>query len=203
MSYAQPRRHPKEVLISARKIQRRVKYLAHKISRDYANKEVLLVSVLKGSVIFLADLLRHLEINCAVDFISVSSYKGTESTGVVQLLNDLRENPVGKHLLLVEDIVDSGYTLAYLRRNLLTRKCASLRTCVLLDKEESRKTPVPVEYRGFAIPDAFVVGYGLDYQEEYRGLPYIAVLGKPGEGPSSAGRASRQRNSKRKGKKIK
>ena len=170
--------HIAKVLLTPEQIQKRVQQLARQISKDYATTDLTLVSVLKGSIIFFADLLRLLKINCAVDFIAVSSYADTASSGVVRLVSDLRENPAGKHLLLVEDIVDSGRTLQYLKANLLTRKPASVRTCVLLDKQSSRKTPVTVDYRGFKIPDAYVVGYGLDHNEEFRGLPYIGVLKK-------------------------
>lgn len=162
--------------MTERQIQRRVRQLADEISRDYAGKHLTLVSVLKGSVIFFADLVRNLTIDCSVDFMAVASYEGKTSSGVVRLVSDLRESPVGKDLLLVEDIVDSGRTLAYLLRNLRTRQPASLKTCVLLDKPAARTIPVTVDYRAFSIPDEFVVGYGLDYSERYRGLPYIGVL---------------------------
>ena len=168
--------HTEKILLTEKQIRHRVKSLAASISKDYADKELTLVGVLKGSVIFFADLLRHLSVDCSIDFVSISSYKGTASSGVVRILTDLRESPVGKNLLLVEDIVDSGFTLDYLRKNLLTRKPASVRTCVLLDKTDARKRPVEVDYRGFVIPEKFVVGYGLDYEEKYRGLPYIGVL---------------------------
>jgi hypoxanthine phosphoribosyltransferase len=165
-----------EILFTEQQIQERVKALAETISRDYEGKELTLVAVLKGSVIFFSDLLRYLDIECSVDFISVASYKGTESTGVVRLLTDLSEDPVGKNLLIIEDIIDSGYTLEYLHRNLLTREPASVRTCVLLDKPDARKVNVTIDYVGFSIPNEFVVGYGLDFNGEYRGLPYIGVL---------------------------
>jgi hypoxanthine phosphoribosyltransferase len=131
------------------------------------------VAVLKGSVIFFADLVRSLSIDCSVDFIAAASYNGTRSTGTVRLLTDLRSNPAGKDLLLVEDIVDTGCTINFLRHTLAARKPASIRVCALLDKPAARKVPVTVEYTGFTIPDTFVVGYGLDYEEQYRGLPYI------------------------------
>jgi hypoxanthine phosphoribosyltransferase len=167
---------PHAPYISADKIKRKVKSLADKISKDYAGKEVLIVPVLKGSVVFFSDLIRQLNINCGVDFISVSSYKGTKSTGKVKFLMGLRESPKGKNILLVEDIIDSGNTLAYLKKNLLARKASSVRVCVLLDKAIARKTDVKVDYKGFTIPEKFVVGYGLDYDEQYRGLPYIGIL---------------------------
>ena len=126
---------------------------------------------------FLSDLLRNLKIQCTIDFVAISSYNGsTESTGVVRQLLDLRENPVDKDLLIVEDIVDTGITLNYLKKNLLTRNPRSLKICVLLDKKERRKEHIKIDYTGFVIPDKFVVGYGLDYQEKYRNLPYIGVI---------------------------
>lgn len=169
-------KHAGSVFLSAGRIKKKVKSLAKKISRDYAGKEVLVVSVLKGSVIFFSDLIRSLKINCGVDFISVSSYKGTESSGEIRFIADLKESPKGKNILLVEDIIDSGCTLDYLKKNLLARKAASVRVCVLLDKKTARKTGIKVDYRGFNIPDKFVVGYGLDYNEQFRGLPYIGIL---------------------------
>lgn len=172
------KKHADRVFISARRIKNRVKHLAGRVSKDYSGKELLIVAVLKGSVVFFSDLIRQLDINCGVDFISVSSYKGTRSTGEIRFLADLRESPKGRNILLVEDIVDSGYTLNYLKKNLLARKAATVRTCVLLDKKDARKAPVKVDYAGFVIPDEFVVGYGLDYNEQYRGLPYIGILGK-------------------------
>jgi hypoxanthine phosphoribosyltransferase len=165
-----------KVLLTAVQIRRRVRLLAGRISRDYSGKRLIVVSVLKGSVIFFADLVRNLSINCSVDFISVSSYAGSRARGRVRLVSDLREDPAGKDVLLVEDIADSGYTLAYLQKNLRARQPASLKTCVLLDKKSARKVSVKIDYRAFIIPDEFVVGYGLDYQEQYRGLPFIGVL---------------------------
>jgi hypoxanthine phosphoribosyltransferase len=167
---------PHELYISADRIKHKVKSLADKISKDYTGKEVLIVPVLKGSVVFFSDLIRRLSINCGVDFVSVSSYKGTKSTGKIKFLMGLRESPKGKNILLVEDIIDSGNTLAYLKKNLLAGKASSVRVCVLLDKKTARKTVVKVNYKGFTIPDKFVVGYGLDYNEKYRGLPYIGIL---------------------------
>ncbi|MBU2568084.1 MAG: hypoxanthine phosphoribosyltransferase, partial [Elusimicrobia bacterium] len=151
--------------------------LAKRISSDYKNRQPTFISILKGSVVFLSDLLRNLDIHCLVDFVAISSYGGeTESSGVVRQLLDLRENPVGKDLIVVDDIVDTGLTLSYLRNNLMTRHPASLKICVLLDKKKKRKIDVPIDYTGFVIPDKFVVGYGLDYQEKYRNLPYVGVL---------------------------
>lgn len=167
-----------EIILTEEQIQKRVKELADEISRDYKNKKnICLISILKGSVIFLADLLRNLKIDCTIDFIALSSYGSEfESSGVVRQLLDLRESPVNKHLLIVEDIVDTGYTLAYLRENLLTRSPKSLKICVLLDKRERRKANIPIDYCGFVIPNKFVVGYGLDYNEKYRNLPFVAAI---------------------------
>lgn len=168
-----------EIIIPEEKIKKRVKQLASAISKDYKGKEVCFVSILKGSVIFLSDLIRNLKINCSLDFIALSSYGGElESQGVVRQLLDLRESPVGKNLLIVEDIIDTGRTMDYLRKNLLTRNPRSLKICVLLDKRKKRDTKIPIDYRGFFIPDKFVVGYGLDFNEKYRNLPFIATLKK-------------------------
>lgn len=165
-----------DVLLTAPQIQEKVRELAEKISGDYAHTELTIVAVLKGSIFFCTDLARHLSVPCSFEFISVSSYTGAAPSGVVRLLMDLKESPEGKHVLLVEEIVDTGATLHYLQKNLLTRKPASLRTCVLLDKPAPRKVPVSVDYTGFTVPDKFLVGYGLDYNEAYRNLPYIGVL---------------------------
>ncbi|MDI6641185.1 MAG: hypoxanthine phosphoribosyltransferase [Elusimicrobiota bacterium] len=166
-----------KVLLTGEQIQKRVRELAKQISADYKGNQPMLVSILKGSIVFLSDLIRNLDITCMIDFVAISSYFGeTESSGVVRQLLDLRENPVNKDLLIVEDIVDTGTTLDYLRKNLLTRNPKSLKICVLLDKREKRQIDVPIDYTGFVIPDKFVVGYGLDYQEKYRNLPYVGVL---------------------------
>ncbi len=165
------------ILIDPETIKRKVVELGEAISRDYAGRPLTLVSILKGSVVFLSDLMRSIKIPCNVDFISVSSYRGEpESSGVVRLIMDLRESPVGKNILIVEDIVDTGYTLDYLCRNLMTRGLASLAVCVLLDKKAARKKEVKVDYRGFEVPNEFLVGYGLDYKEFYRNLPFVGVL---------------------------
>jgi len=170
-------RNIKKVLITEEQVRKRIRELADSISNDYRGKRPLLISVLRGSVVFLADLIRSLKVDCSIDFVAISSYgKELESSGVVRQLLDLRESPVGKDLILVEDIVDTGYTLSYLRTNLLTRTPRSLKVCVFLDKRSRRKVDVPVDYCGFTIPDDFVVGYGLDYQEKYRSLPYIGII---------------------------
>lgn len=158
-------------------IQRRVKELGDAISRDYADSEPLLVSVLKGSLFFLIDLVRNLGIPVTFDFMAVSSYgSSTESSGIVRILKDLDENIEGRHVLLVEDVVDTGLTLRYLLDVLSTRSPASLKVCTLLDKACRRVCEVPIHYRGFVISNEFVVGYGLDYDQKYRYLPYVAIL---------------------------
>lgn len=167
-----------EVLISEEQLQNRIHELAREIERDYAGEEnILLLCVLKGAYIFLSDLSRLLEIPHEVDFMAVSSYgSGTTSSGAVRIVLDLKQDISNQHVLIVEDIIDSGRTLDYMRRNLLARSPASLRICSLLNKPERREVDVPVDYLGFDIPDEFVVGYGLDYAQHYRNLPFIAVL---------------------------
>lgn len=162
---------PKEAL------EETIRRLAAQISQDYAGKEVLLIGILKGAFIFLADLARHLTIPHTVDFMSLSSYGATATTsGEVRIIMDLRTFIRGKHAIIVEDIIDTGHTLLYLQQLLGARQPASLRTCVLLSKPDRRKVTVPIDYLGLEIPDDWVVGYGLDYAERYRTLPYIAVL---------------------------
>lgn len=170
--------HPdvERVLLDEGAIAARVRELGEEICRDYRGRTPVLVGILKGSVPFLADLLRALRLDCSVDFMSAASYSGEASTGVVRLLLDLRESVQGKDVLLVEDIVDTGLTLSYLQQNLMTRRPASLEICTLLDKPGCRKVRVKPRYTGFKIPNEFVVGYGLDYNERYRNLPYVAVL---------------------------
>ncbi|HEC82879.1 MAG TPA: hypoxanthine phosphoribosyltransferase [Firmicutes bacterium] len=166
-----------KILIQEDEIRRRVKELGEEISRDYQGKEPTLVSILKGGIIFLSDLVRALSILHEIDFMSVSSYDGgTESSGVVRILADLSINIEGRDVIIVEDIVDTGLTLDYIRHILLARHPKSLRICTLLDKKSRRRVEVPLDYVGFVIPDAFVIGYGLDYAEKYRNLPYIAIL---------------------------
>ncbi len=166
------------VLIAADAIAQKVAELGARISRDYASKQPLqLVGVLKGSFIFLADLARCVTIPHAVDFIALSSYgNATQSTGEVRLIMDLRHSIAGKHILVVEDIVDTGHTLAYLRKILGARQPASLQTCALVHKPSRREVDVPLDYVGFDIPDKWVVGYGLDYADQYRTLPYIGYV---------------------------
>ena len=168
-----------KVLLTEEQIRDRVKELGREISRDYAGKEPILVAILRGSVVFAADLARQVEGYCRMDFMVVSSYgSGTTSSGEVKIVKDLADPIEGRDVLVVEDILDSGHTLHRLLPLLRDRKPASLRLCTLLDKPERRDkdTPVHVDYVGFVIPDAFVVGYGLDYDERYRNLPYIGVL---------------------------
>jgi hypoxanthine phosphoribosyltransferase len=164
-----------EVLVSADELQRRVSELGAEISRDYAGRSLLLVGVLKGAVFFLSDLMRFIEIPVEVDFMAVASYgSATDSSGVVRILKDLDVAIEGRDVLIVEDIVDSGLTLQYLIRNLGSRDPRTLEVCALLTKPERRKVDLPTRYVGFEIPDRFVVGYGLDYDERHRNLPYVA-----------------------------
>ncbi len=166
------------VLLDEETIAARVSQLAARVSADYRDTDnLILVGVLKGSFIFLADLARRLRVAHHVDFIALSSYnRGSESTGAVRLIMDTRTSITGRHVLIVEDILDTGYTLDYLVRNFQARNPASLRTCVLLSKPERRQVDVDVDYLGFEIPDVWVVGYGLDYADRFRTLPYIAEL---------------------------
>ncbi len=165
------------VLITQEEIAERVRELGKAVARDYAGRDPLLVAVLKGAVVFLADLIRAVDIPVTLDFIGVSSYgAGVRSSGVVRITADLSVTIEDRHVLLVEDIVDSGRTINYLRRNLQTRHPKSLKLCALLDKAERREEEVEIDYLGFSIPSHFVVGYGLDFAGLYRNLPYIAVL---------------------------
>jgi len=168
----------KRVLIDAAAIERRVDELAKQVSADFVDvDQLMVVGVLKGSFIFMADLCRRLTVPHRVDFIALSSYgRGATATGVVRMLMDLKTNIEARHVLIVEDIVDSGYTLDYLVRNFTIRSPTSLRSCVLLSKPERRQVEVDIDYLGFEIPDVWVVGYGLDYADTYRTLPYIAEL---------------------------
>ncbi len=166
-----------EILVQPDDLRRRVSELATDISHDYADRNLLLVGVLKGAVFFLSDLMRDLEIPCEVDFMAVASYgSSTDSSGVVRILKDLDVSIEGRHVLIVEDIVDSGLTLQYLMRNLGARNPASLEVCALLTKPSRRKVDLPLRFTGFEIPDRFAIGYGLDHAERYRNLPYVAAL---------------------------
>jgi hypoxanthine phosphoribosyltransferase len=172
-------RDPKlgEILVQPDQLQRRVRELGQQISADYAERNPLLIGVLKGAVFFLADLMREITVPCEVDFMAISSYgSATQSSGVVRILKDLDRAIEGRHVLIVEDIVDSGLTLQYLMRNLGARKPASLEVCALLTKPDRRKVDLPTRYLGFEIPDKFAIGYGLDFAEHYRNLPYVAAL---------------------------
>ena len=166
-----------EILIEEDVLQGRIAELGAEVSRDYEGKDLLLVGVLKGAVFFLADLMRELSVPCEIDFMAISSYgAGTDSSGVVRILKDLDMNIAGRDVLVVEDIIDSGLTLSYLMRSLTARKPSSLEVCTLLTKPERREVDVPVRYVGFEIPNKFVIGYGLDFDQRYRNLPYVAVL---------------------------
>ncbi len=167
----------KEILFTEEQLKQRCKELGAEITRDYQDKEVVLITILRGSYIFMADLSRCINLKAQIDFMSISSYgAGTSSTGQVAITKDLSGPIAGKHIIVVEDILDTGNTLSYLLKLLEQRNPASIRLCTLLDKPDRRKKPVEVHYKGFTIPDAFVVGYGLDYAEHYRNLPYIGVL---------------------------
>lgn len=169
-----------KVLISEREIQRVVRGLAKEISRDYADKELCLICVLKGAIVFIADLMRHLDIPVTLDFMDVQSYgKATETSGVVKITKDLDMDIESKHVLIVEDIVDSGRTLQYLLHHLSARNVASLKVCALLNRKKEKKADVPIDYVGFSVGEEYVAGYGLDYNEKYRNIPYIFVLEQP------------------------
>ena len=167
------------VLISEEELAKIVRDLGARISEDYKDKDLLLVSVLKGSVIFMADLMREIKIPCNIDFMAVSSYgSGTKSSGVVRIIKDLDSSIEGKDLLIVEDILDSGRTLSYIREILLARNPNSIKICTLFDKPERRDVDIYAEYIGSQVPNEFIVGYGLDFNEYYRNLPYIGALKK-------------------------
>jgi hypoxanthine phosphoribosyltransferase len=166
-----------EILIDEETLAARVAELGAEVSADYQGRDLLLIGVLKGAVFFMADLMRHLTVPCEVDFMAISSYgDATDSSGIVRILKDLDINIEGRHVLVVEDIIDSGLTLSYLIRNLESREPATLEVCALLTKPTRREIDVPVRYVGFEIPNKFVVGYGLDFAERYRNLPYVGVL---------------------------
>ena len=170
------RRDIERILISEEEIQKKVSEMGKKISDDFRDKDPLFVGVLKGCFIFMADLMRYVDIRCSMDFMAVSSYSGTSSTGAVKINKDLSEDIEGRHVIIVEDILDSGVTLNYLKNFLMVRRPASISIATLMDKPARRKADVYADYSCFEIPDAFVVGYGLDYNERYRNLPYIGVL---------------------------
>ena len=164
------------ILISEEELKTKVPEVGDRITADYQGKEPIFVGVLKGCFIFMADLVRSVRVNCSMDFMAVSSYSGTTSTGAVKINKDLSEDICGRDVIIVEDILDSGVTLNYLKSYLMVRKPASIRIVTLMDKPARRKADVYADYSCFEIPDAFVVGYGLDYNEKYRNLPYIGVL---------------------------
>ncbi len=169
-------------LISEGRLKERVAELGEEITRDYGGQTLVVVAVLKGSFVFVADLVRAVRLPLEVEFIGISSYAGTASSGVVQITQDLTRPIAGEHVLLVEDVVDSGLTMSYLLDNLSTRRPASLQVCALLEKPSRMKVKVPIAYKGFEIPDEFVVGYGLDVDGRYRNLPYVGIYAPPGAG---------------------
>jgi hypoxanthine phosphoribosyltransferase len=174
---AEPTETIGEILVPADALQERVREMGAQISKDYAGRKLLLVAVLKGAIFFISDLMRAIDIDCEVDFMAVASYgSGTDSSGVVRIIKDLDATIEDRDVLIVEDIVDSGLTLQYLLRTLGARNPASLQVCALLDKPDRRKVELPTRYVGFEIPDRFAIGYGLDYAERYRNLPYVATL---------------------------
>ncbi|WP_333652501.1 hypoxanthine phosphoribosyltransferase [Dissulfurispira sp.] len=164
--------------LTTEQIHEKVTELADRISRDYIGKEILAVGILKGSFMFFADIVRALKIPVTLDFIVASSYLKSTSTGEVKIHYDIKEDIAGKHVLLIDDIIDTGVSLNYIRERILSKGPASLKICILLDKKERRSVDVPVDYTGFEIPNQFVVGYGLDYDNKYRNLPYIAIFKK-------------------------
>lgn len=167
-----------EILITEEQIRIRVSEMGREISKEYEGKDLLLVTILKGALLFLADLARNLTINADIDFMVVSSYASTQSTGEVRLAQDLNVSIKGKNILLIEDIVDNGLTVDFLKKTLLLREPASLKICTLLDKTQGRTVDVTPDYCGFTVPNRFVVGYGLDYNQRYRNLPFIGILSK-------------------------
>jgi hypoxanthine phosphoribosyltransferase len=164
------------VLIPQKRLQERVSELGREISQAFDAKDLVVVAILKGSFIFAADLLRAMTIPCSIDFMGISSYAGQPGSGIVRITKDLDQSIAGRDVLMVEDIIDTGLTANYLFQTLKRRKPASVEICALLDKSARRLIDLPVSYRGFEIPDVFVVGYGMDYQQSYRNLPYIAIL---------------------------
>ena len=167
----------KEVLISSEEIEEKVREIGARITEDYSGEKLLLIGILRGAVVVMSDLMRNIDLPCELDFMDISSYgTGTSSSGVVRILKDLEEDITDRHVLIVEDIIDTGLTLSYLVRSLLARKPASLEICALLSKPTRRRAELDVKYLGFEVPDEFVVGYGLDYAGAYRNLPDICIL---------------------------
>lgn len=170
-----------DVLISEEEISKKVYELAKTIEKEYKGEEVVLVGILKGACVFISDIIRKIDLDICLDFMDVSSYgMSTQSSGVVRILKDLDSDIEGKNVIIVEDIIDTGLTLSYLRENLMARNPKSLKICTLLDKPERRKCDIPVDYVGFKIPDKFIVGYGIDCAEKFRNLPYIGIVEKQG-----------------------
>ena len=166
-----------KVLLSEEQLSQKIAELGEEISKDYQGKEIVAICVLKGAILFMADLARAVKVPMALDFMAVSSYgNGTSTSGTVRILKDLDNSIEGKHVLVVEDIIDNGVTLKYLLKNLKSRKPASIKLCTLLNKPERRRVEVDIDYCGFTVPDYFLVGYGLDYAEKYRNLPFIGIL---------------------------
>jgi hypoxanthine phosphoribosyltransferase len=177
MSQAELELGVEDVLIDHDSLQQRIGELGEELSADYAGRDLLLVGVLKGAVFFMADLMRRISVPCEIDFMAISSYgASTDSSGIVRILKDLDINIEGRHVLIVEDIIDSGLTLQYLMRSLNARRPASLEVCALLTKPERRRVDLPTRYVGFEIPNQFAIGYGLDHSQKYRNLDYVAVL---------------------------
>ena len=170
------RRDIERILISEEEIQKKVAEMGKKISEDFRDKDPLFVGVLKGCFIFMADLMRYVDIRCSMDFMAVSSYSGTNSTGIIKVKKDLSADIEGRHVVILEDILDSGLTLKYTTEYLKSKNPASVKICTFLDKPERRQSDIVADYIGFTVPNLFVVGYGLDYDEEYRNLPYVGVL---------------------------
>lgn len=167
----------KGILFTEEEIKAKVQELGARITADYKGKTPVFIGILKGCYIFMADLIRAVDLPCSVDFMAVSSYgSGTTSSGTVKILKDLSENIEGKDVIIVEDILDSGLTLSYLKKNLYSRKPASVKLVTIFDKPDGRKVDIEADYSGYVVPDEFIVGYGLDYDEKYRNLPFIAVL---------------------------
>lgn len=164
------------VMIPEEEVDKRIREIAAQITKDYAGEELKLICILKGSVFFTTELAKRIDLPVKLDFMSVSSYEGTESTGRIKIVKDLDDSIAGDNVIVIEDIVDSGRTLSFLLDMLMNRKPKSLRLCTLLDKPDRRVIDVDVDYTGFRIPDEFVVGYGLDYDQRYRSLPYIGIL---------------------------
>lgn len=165
------------VMLSEEQIKERVRELGEQIAKDYAGKDVVLIGVLKGVAMFFSDMMRAIDLPLEIDFMAVSSYgASTRSSGVVRILKDLDETITGRHVLIIEDIIDTGLTLSYLVRTLMERRPASVEICTMLDKPARRLVEVPVKYTGFTIPDQFVVGYGLDYDQKFRNLPFVGIL---------------------------